>query len=128
MKIEHAAYQVEDPVAIARWYVEHLGMTVMRAIPDSPFAHFLADDGHAVMLEFYRNPRIPVPDYRTTDPIALHVAFKADDVGETRRRLIAAGATPVGDVLVSDAGDEIAMLRDPWGLPIQFIRRKDPMI
>ena len=34
MKIEHAAYQIEDPVATAAWYVKHLGMTVKRAQTD----------------------------------------------------------------------------------------------
>jgi catechol 2,3-dioxygenase-like lactoylglutathione lyase family enzyme len=128
MKIEHTAYQVEDPVALARWYVEHLGLTVKRAQDEPPFVRFLADDGDAVMLEFYRNPKIPVPDYRAIDPVALHVAFRTDDVEATRARLMAAGATAEGDVQVTPAGDTMAMLRDPWGLAIQFVRRAQPMI
>ena len=35
----------------------------------------------------------------------------------TRARLLAAGATAEGDVIKNDQGDEVAMLRDPWGLP-----------
>ena len=128
MKIEHTAYQVEDPVALARWYVEHLGLTVKRAQDETPFVRFLADDGDAVMLEFYRNPAIAVPDYRAIDPVALHVAFRADDVEATRARLMAAGATAEGEVQVTAAGDTMAMLRDPWGLAIQFVRRARPMI
>ena len=128
MKIEHTAYQVEDPVALARWYVEHLGLTVKRAQDETPFVRFLADDGDAVMLEFYRNPKIPVPDYRAIDPLALHVAFRTDDVEATRARLMAAGATAEGDVQVTPAGDTMAMLRDPWGLAIQFVTRAQPMI
>jgi uncharacterized glyoxalase superfamily protein PhnB len=128
MKIEHTAYQVEDPVALARWYVEQLGLTVKRAQRESPFGQFLADDGDAVMLEFYNNPRISVPDYRAIDPLALHIAFYSDDVPGTRERLIAAGATPEGDVQVTPTGDTMAMLRDPWGLAIQFVHRATPMI
>lgn len=71
MKIEHVAWQVPDPVALADWYVEHLGM---------------------------------------------------------RARLIAAGATPAGEIVVTPAGDELAMLRDPWGIPLQLVRRAEPMI
>ena len=74
VKIEHAAYQVGDPVALARWYVDHLGMTVKRAQTTSPFGHFLADDGDAVMLEFYANPRVQIPDYRAMDPTLFHPA------------------------------------------------------
>ena len=57
-----------------------------------------------------------------------HVAFWADDVAATRRRLMAAGATSETDVQANAAGDELAMLRDPWGLGLQLVRRKDAMI
>ena len=128
MKIEHTAYQVEDPVAVARWYVEHLGLTVKRAQEERPFGQFLADDGDAVMLEFYNSPKVLVPDYRSIDPLILHIAFRTDDVDTTRGRLLAAGATAEGEVVVTPAGDRVAMLRDPWGLAIQFVHRASPMI
>lgn len=128
MKIEHTAYQVDDPVGLARWYHEHLGLTVKRSQAESPFGQFLADDGDAVMLEFYNNPKARVPDYYAIDPLVLHIAFWTEDVAATRARLIAAGATPEGDVVETPAGDQLAMLRDPWGIPIQFVRRQTPMI
>jgi catechol 2,3-dioxygenase-like lactoylglutathione lyase family enzyme len=128
MKIEHTAYQVADPVALARWYVEHLGLSVKRSQSESPFGQFLADDGDAVMLEFYNNPKAAVPDYRAIDPLVLHIAFWSDDVPATRARLLAAGATPEGDLVVTPAGDTVAMLRDPWGLAIQFVHRAARMI
>jgi glyoxylase I family protein len=128
MKIEHTAYQVRDPVAVGQWYVEHLGMTIKRSQAESPFMRFLADDGDGVMLEFYNNPAVEVPDYRELQPLVFHLAFLADDVRGTRSRLLAAGASPEGDVSVTPAGDEMAMLRDPWGLPLQLIKRRVPMI
>ena len=128
MKIEHTAYQVADPAALAKWYVDHLGLTMKRVQTAPPFGHFLADDGDAVMLEFYNHPKIAVPDYHGLDPMVLHIAFVCDDVAEVRQRLTAAGASPVGDVQVTDAGDHIAMLRDPWGLAIQFVQRAEKMI
>ncbi|HVT48219.1 MAG TPA: VOC family protein [Vicinamibacterales bacterium] len=128
MKIEHTAYQVEDPAAMARWYVAHLGLTLVRAQDVAPFGQFLADDGGAVMLELYRSPTIAVPDYRAMDPLTLHIAFVADDVAAVRARLLAAGATAEGEVATNAAGDTLAMLRDPWGLAIQFVRRKVAMI
>ena len=128
MKLEHTAYQVEDPPALARWYVEHLGLTVKRSQAASPFGYFLADEGDAVMLEFYRQPQLPVPDYRSLDPLILHLAFWADDVAATRARLIAAGATPVGEIAKNDQGDTVAMLRDPWGIPVQLVRRERTML
>ena len=128
MKIEHTAYQVADPPALARWYVEHLGLTIKRSQDASPFGCFLADEGDAVMLEVYRQPHLPVPDYQSVDPLILHLAFWADDVPGTRARLLAAGATAVGDVITNDQGDEVAMLRDPWGLPVQLVRRERAML
>ncbi len=128
MKIEHTAFQVEDPVSLARWYVAHLGLTVKRAQAATPFGHFLADDRDAVMLEFYCNPRVAVPDYRSMDPFVLHVAFRTDDVAATCARLIAAGATAESEPQETEAGDVVAMVRDPWGLPLQLVRRRDPMI
>jgi uncharacterized glyoxalase superfamily protein PhnB len=62
------------------------------------------------------------------DPLVLHVAFAPDDVRATRERLIAAGAVPVGDVVVTPTGDEFAMLRDPWGLALQLARRARPLV
>ena len=128
MKIEHAAFQVDDPVAVSKWYVDHLGLTVKRSQAERPWGHFLADDGNAVMLEFYNNPKAAVPDYRAIDPLMLHVAFLTTDVPGTRARLMAAGATPEGEAQVTPAGDHVAMLRDPWGLAVQLIQRKLPMI
>jgi catechol 2,3-dioxygenase-like lactoylglutathione lyase family enzyme len=93
VKIEHTAYQVADPVALTKWYVAHLGMRVKRAQDAPPFGVFLADDGDTVMLEFYANPKVSVPNYASMDPLLLHLAFRANDVAAERARLIAAGAT-----------------------------------
>jgi catechol 2,3-dioxygenase-like lactoylglutathione lyase family enzyme len=128
LKIEHVAFQVEDPVAVAKWYVAHLGLTLKRAYPERPFGQFLADDGDAVMLEFYNNPKASVPDYTQIDPLVLHVAFYTDDIASARARLLSAGATTEGDIVATNSGDHLAMLRDPWGLAVQLVHRAEPMI
>ena len=128
MKIEHTAYQVADPVALTQWYVAHLGLRIKRAQTAPPYGVFLADDGDAVMVEFYANPKVSVPDYGAMDPLLLHLAFTSGDVAADRARLIAAGATPVGDVMSNETGDTVAMLRDPWGLAVQLVSRKERMI
>ena len=68
----------------------------------------------------------------THDVIAVvvrpeNVAFVVDDVEAERDRLVAAGATVVDAFNRTDAGDEMAMLRDPWGFPIQLMKRAEPM-
>ena len=68
------------------------------------------------------------PDYARQDPLMLHVAFVSDDVAADRDRLIAAGATTVGEIAHTPAGDTLAMLRDPWGPAIQLCQRAKPMV
>jgi glyoxylase I family protein len=127
MKIEHVALQVAEPAAMAQWYVEHLEFGVKRASDEPVVARFMADVSGAVMLEVYRNPSVPVPDYAAMDPALLHVAFVCDDVPGTVARLTAAGATLVrGPEILGE--DELAMLRDPWGLAIQLAKRKRWMV
>jgi uncharacterized glyoxalase superfamily protein PhnB len=102
IRLEHVALNVADPV--------------------------LADGAGNMMLELYHNPPDAVPNYASMDPLLLHVAFMVDDVAALRQKLIAAGATSVDEITTTPAGDQLAMLRDPWGLAIQFVHRADPML
>ncbi len=128
MKIEHVAFHVSEPAAMAAWYVEHLGFTIKRKVDESPFMHFIADGSGTVMFELYRQPHVRVPEYRETDPLQLHVAFVSDDIESDRQRLLDAGATAVGEPINPPGGDVLAMLRDPWGFAIQLAQRKTPMV
>ena len=128
IRLEHVALNVPDPVKMAQWYVENLDMKVLREGPPPVNGRFIADSGGNMMLELYTNPPEAVPDYASMDPLLLHVAFMVEDVDATVGRLIAAGATPAGEVEVTPGGDKIAMLRDPWGLAIQFVNRANPML
>ena len=127
MKIEHFAYQVDDPAACADWYCKNLDFSVKRSIDEPVSVRFLADSSGDVMLEIYNNPKVSTPDYASMDPLLLHIAFCCDDIDGTVKRLTSAGATIVsGPELIN--GDNLAMLRDPWGLAIQFTKRKEPMV
>jgi len=127
MQIEHAAWTVEDPVAAAEWYVAHLEMSVVREGPPPANARFLADGTGRILLEIYSNPKVTVPDYRNTDPLIIHLAFNVDDVPAAHARLIGAGATEVDPVSTLENGDMLSMLRDPWGFPVQLMKRANPM-
>ncbi|MBI5441372.1 MAG: VOC family protein [Deltaproteobacteria bacterium] len=128
MKLEHVALLVADPPAMARWYEDHLGMKVVKKSEETPgFARFLADADGESILETYASDVHPVPDYRGVDPAVLHVAFATAAIAATRDRLIAAGATPIGEITENAAGDRFAMLRDPWGLALQLAQRVRPL-
>lgn len=127
MQIEHLALSVPDPAAGARWYVEHVGCTLIRATTEEPYAHFLLLPGGGMAIELFRSPDAPVPDYRRLDPFQGHLAFRTDDIDGSRARLLAAGATHEGEPAAASNGDRYAMLRDPWGVPLQLVRRVEDL-
>ena len=79
MRIEHVAFNVAAPVEMAAWYVQHLGMRVVRHVDDGTQTHFLADESGHSLLEIYRNPAAHVPDYPAMHPLLLHIALVAPD-------------------------------------------------
>jgi glyoxylase I family protein len=127
MKMEHIGFNVKEPKAVAKWYVENLGLKVVKQGGPPTYGHFLADSSGQGILEFYCNTRAPIPDYASMDPVTLHVALVSDEVRADRKRLIDAGAAPEGEATVTPEGDELAMVRDPWGLAIQLAKRRKPM-
>jgi len=128
VKIEHFALQVADPVAMADWYVKHLGFSIARKGGEPSHARFLADANGSVMLEIYRNPAVGVPDYKNVDPLYMHVAYVSDNPSADRDRLVRGGAVVVDDLTTTPSGDVIVMLQDPWGVPVQLVKRAQPMI
>ena len=128
MKIEHFALQVPDPVAMADWYVQHLGLEIARAGGAPGHGRFLSDKSGAILLEIYRNPRVAVPDYASASPLTMHLAFLSDDPSVDRDRLLAAGARLADPLATNEQGDLVLMLRDPWEIPLQLIKRAQPML
>jgi catechol 2,3-dioxygenase-like lactoylglutathione lyase family enzyme len=124
---EHIGLNLPDPKAAAEWYCKNLGMTVVKN-PPGQNVFFVADSGRHMMLELYHNPKSPVPDYVSIEHLSLHISFMVDNLEVVRTRLIAAGARPMGDIASSASGDKVANFRDPWGLPIQFVQRAEPML
>ncbi len=128
MRLEHVALNVSDPDAMAQWYTSHLGMQIVRHIPTPNAIYFLSDSAQRSMIEIYRNPAAPVPDYASLAPLALHLAFTTSDMEAEIARLVAAGATHVAPIETTPAGDRLTFLRDPWQIPIQLAQRKTPML
>jgi uncharacterized glyoxalase superfamily protein PhnB len=101
---------------------------VARSFGPPAYGRFLFDGAGAAMLEIYRNPRVPVPDYPGMDPVLVHLAFSSDEPGADRNRLVKAGAKLAEDLTTTPAGDQLVMLRDPWGIPLQLVKRAEPML
>ncbi len=128
MKIEHLALNVPDALSLGRWYVEHLGLTVKRRMMEEPWAHFLADDSGTIMLEIYTNKAVPTPDYPNLEAANMHLAFMSTDLMADLVRLKLAGAKTPTETEFMPNGDEVAMFRDPWGIPLQLVKRVQNMI
>lgn len=125
MKFEHFALNVPDARAMSAWYVQHLGLTVLKSLPAAPHTHFLGDDTGRVFIELYSNPAAPYPDYAASHPLVLHLAFFAPDAGAAAQRLVAAGARPFSDDKMPD-GSRLIFVRDPWGVSVQLCQRAQP--
>ena len=127
MKLEHFAINVTDPLKISAWYVEHLGMKIVRQAQATPFTTFLADDSGRIMVELYNNPPDQVPDYNSMHPLLLHIAFVSQNPEDDKKRLIEAGAVFQTENKLDD-GSVLVMLKDPWGFSLQLCKRGVPML
>jgi glyoxylase I family protein len=126
MRLEHCALQVSDPVAMAEWYVKHLGCEIARAGGPPNHGHFLR--AGPVLIEIYKSTTAPTPDYHATHPAQLHLAFVSEDLKADRDRLVVAGAKIFEDHFTNSAGDQVLMLRDPWGIGLQLVKRAKTML
>ena len=125
--MEHTAIDVADPVATARWWVENLGFEITRQRDDETHTTFIVDRTGRIALELYRAKDAPkAPDYHAMRPLQLHFGFLSGDVDADIERLTAAGATLV--VHEKAPGFDGAMMKDPSGISIQFVKRGKPVL
>lgn len=127
MKFEHFALNVSNAQEMSSWYETHLGLKVVKKMTDSPFMTFLADDSGTIMLEIYSNPKGETLDFNSFHPLTVHLAFVSVDPTKDKARLIEVGASQMSDDILPD-GSHLVMLRDPWGICIQFCKRAVPML
>lgn len=127
MKFEHFALNVPNAPEMSLWYETNLGLNVVKKMAESPFMTFLADDSGTIMLEIYTNPKGETLDFNSFHPLAVHLAFVSEDPSKDKVRLIEAGASEMSDDILPD-GSHLVMLRDPWGVCLQFCKRAIPML
>ena len=114
MTLEHIGINVAEPQKTMDWWCANLGFTQTHPA-------FVVDSSGRMAIEFYRNDAAPVTDFSTVNPNTFHIAFLSDDVDADVARLVAAGATLVETV--HREGFDMTMLRDPSGIPVQFVKR-----
>ena len=95
MKFEHFALNVPDARAAVAWYVDHLGLRILRQRAEAPYTTFLADDTGRVLMELYTNDAAMIPNHAAAHPLSYHAAFVAPDARAERARLGARRRHPV---------------------------------
>ena len=119
MKLEHVAFDVQEPEELITWWCENLGFR--RSAPGSAF---IIDDSGIMGLEIYRTGETPAaPDYKAMNSMTMHIAFVSEDVKADVDRLVAAGAT-LETLKIDNPAFHMAILRDPWGVSIQLCKRE----
>ena len=119
--IKHVEFVVQDPEAMVKWYSKHLGLREIRRGGGGDI--FVSDESGGTVLQLEDGK----PDYGPRDAQEIHLAFKAEDVPELCGRLREAGAEMEGEIVMTDDGDEMALLRDPWGLAFQVLKRSEEL-
>jgi uncharacterized glyoxalase superfamily protein PhnB len=125
---EHYALNVPDSRAKAKWLVDNLGMVVMTEGKAPSYGMMVADAGKNLMLELYHNTKAPDLNFAEISHNATHLAFMVPDITAAKAQCVSAGATVVEDILKTPGGDFVLMLRDPWGEPLQLVKRVSPMV
>ena len=80
------------------------------------------------MLELYQKKDFPVINFHGISHMSIHLAFLVDNVEFMKEKLVAAGATIAADISTTPRGDSVVTLRDPWGQPVQFVKRVEKML
>lgn len=126
MIFEHFAINVPDPQATADWYVKHLGFTIVKQQSEHPFMTFLADSTGRVICELYYRPEQTIHSFGSQHPLTFHFALESNNAEKDKKRLLAAGAFFAEEQHLPD-GSHLVMMRDPWGICIQFCQRANRM-
>ena len=125
-EIEHIGFAVTDPVAMANWYQDILGLRILFSGDDGEKAvGFIKDDISGFILEIGKLPGINPVCKDLTNHLQLHIAFKSDDPKSDADYLVAHGATFIEECHVVLSGDYLIILYDPWGNCIQLSKRDE---
>lgn len=123
VRFEHLAVNVENPSAIAAWYVKYVGLDI---IAENKQTIFVGDSDHHFMFELYSKAEVN-DSYSGLSHSASHVAFSTDDV-EGLAKIMVEGGAKVLKQFTNSVGDTVINMKDPWGINLQIIHRVKPKL
>jgi glyoxylase I family protein len=119
-RLEHFAIYASDSTALKEFYVQSLGLRVVRESGGDPPGFFLADD-QGMALEIIGRP---AGEANVNQRWVCHVAFWVDDVAGKRAELERLGLAFETETAIDDKAMKTAFFRDPEGNRCQIIWRR----
>jgi predicted enzyme related to lactoylglutathione lyase len=128
MKIEHIGILVSAPVTIGNWYNKHFNFEIIRQLgTDEDGVTFLKDNETNTVLEFAKLKEVLVFDLNELNPLQIHIAIECDDPIKLSQKLSKYGAKIIGESTRAEGKNERILIKDPWGVTIQLINRKNKL-
>lgn len=114
-RLETVVFDARDPLALARFYAEVIGATIVTEEDD--WVTIADDSGRRVSFQTspeHRPPRFPDP----AGSQQLHMDIRVDDVDKAERAVLGLGATRVPE---ADEDGTFRVFRDPAGHPFCLV-------
>lgn len=122
-RLEHFAIYADDTTALAEFYGDLLGMSVLKKGAGDRPGYFLGD-GHGGAIEIIGRPAGFAP---VNQRWVCHLAFWCDDPAQLEARVKALGLVIEPDTRVDDAAMTTFFFNDPAGNRCQIVWRSEPL-
>jgi len=134
IRFEHFAFNTPDQKSAALWYIEFMDLVVpwskdidtTRNNYRSYRVPYVGDAGNNMSLELFGKDLKCTLLNQPHD--VIHIAFTTDQPEELAKRMIYGGAVQVGETRTKSNGDVVINLYDPLNVPIQLVKRKNPVL
>jgi glyoxylase I family protein len=127
MKLEHVGLCIENPISAAEWWVANLGFEFIRKLGTDEGGVAFITDNQGTVIEFGKLEEVPSLNLSGLEFIQLHFAIECNNTEQEAERLVKKGATLIGESPRNAYNNEKLIIRDPWDICIQLIKRKDKL-
>jgi hypothetical protein len=128
MRIEHIGLGVNNPIAMGKWYEKNLGFRILRELGSNTEGVIFMEDDKGSVIEIAHIPEMPSLEFKSMNPLLIHLAIECSDPIEEANRLVGAGAEMIGEAIRNDYKGEKILVRDPFGgLTIQLVNRMNSL-
>ncbi len=122
--IEHIGLCAQDPLALARWYVEVLGFQMVHEVPLNRVAFVRAPGGG--MLEIFPAVEPGQPEAKF-HPGLRHLALVVKDCNTAVQKLRSRGVSIPDEEIIESPAQAVAFFRDPEGNLLHLLERRRPL-